>query len=71
MARRIWALLVKEIFAVWNDKKSRMLLIVPPILQLFIFAWAATLDVKNIPIGILNKDNGEQAFELLQRLLLP
>lgn len=64
---RIWALLIKEVLAVWRDKKSRMVLIVPPIVQLFIFAWAATLDVKNVPIGILNKDNGEQAIELLQR----
>ena len=67
MLRRIWALLIKEILAVWSDKKSRMVLIVPPIMQLFIFAWASTLDVKNVPIGILNRDNGEQAFELAQR----
>lgn len=67
MLGRILALLIKEILAVWRDKKSRTVLILPPILQLFIFAWAATLDVKNVPIGILNRDNGEQAIELLQR----
>src|SRR5262245_37893565 len=67
MFGRIWALLIKEILAVWRDKKSRTVLIVPPLVQLFIFAWAATLDVKNVPIGILNKDNGEQSIELLQR----
>lgn len=68
MFRRIWALLIKEFLAVWQDKKSRMVLIVPPIIQLFIFAWAATLDVKNVPIGVLNRDSGEQAIEFLQRL---
>lgn len=67
MLRRIWALLIKEILAVWHDKQSRAVLIIPPILQLFVFAWAATLDVKNVPIGILNRDNGAQSFELLQR----
>lgn len=67
MFRRIWALLIKEFLAVWQDKKSRMVLIIPPITQLFIFAWAATLDVKNVPIGILNRDSGEQSIELLQR----
>lgn len=50
-----------------RDKQSRFVLIVPPILQLFIFAFAATLDVKNVPIGIVNRDNGEQSFELIQR----
>lgn len=67
MLNRIWALLIKEFLAVWRDPKSRSVLIIPPIIQLFIFAWAATLDVKNVPIGILNRDNGEQAFELVQR----
>lgn len=66
---RIWALLVKEILAVWRDKKSRLVLIFPPIMQVFIFAWAATLDVVNVPIGILNRDNGEQAIELVQRFI--
>lgn len=67
MLTRIFSLIVKEILAVWRDKKSRLVIIVPPIIQLFIFAFAATLDVKNVPIGILNRDNGKQAFELVQR----
>lgn len=67
MFGRIQALIIKEILAVWRDKKSRLVLIVPPIVQLFIFAFAATLDVINVPIGIINRDNGERAFELVQR----
>lgn len=64
---RIWALIIKELLAVWRDKKSRTVLIVPGIIQLFIFAWAATLDIKNVSIGILNIDDGHQAYELVQR----
>ncbi len=64
---RIRALVVKEILAVWRDKKSRFILIIPPLLQLFIFSFAATLDVKNVPIGVVNYDQGEKSFELLQR----
>lgn len=67
MLYRIWSLIIKEFFAVWRDKKSRFVLIVPPITQLFIFAFAATLDVKNVPIGILNLDNGERGIELVER----
>lgn len=64
---RILALIHKEILAVWRDKKSRTMLILPPILQLMIFAMAATLDVKNVAIGILNFDHGPESFELIQR----
>src|SRR5262245_60435059 len=64
---RILALFQKEVLAVWRDKQSRYVLIVPPLVQLFIFAFAATLDVTNVTIGIVNRDNGKHGFELVQR----
>lgn len=67
MFARILSLTKKEILAMWRDKKSRIVMIIPPIMQLFIFAFAATLDVKDVPIGILNRDSGRQGFELVQR----
>ena len=67
MWNRILALIIKEFFMVWRDKRSRFVLVVPPLIQLFIFAFAATLDVKNVPIGILNLDNGERGIELVSR----
>lgn len=69
MLQRIFTLIYKEFLAVWRDKKSRVVLIVPPIIQLFIFAFAATLDVQNVSMAILNRDNGEQAYELVQRFV--
>lgn len=67
MIQRILALIWKELLAAMRDPKSRISILLPPIIQLIIFTPAATLDVKNVPIGILNRDNGEQAFELVQR----
>ncbi|KAF3362530.1 Inner membrane transport permease YbhR [Chlamydiales bacterium STE3] len=67
MFSRILALIHKEILAVWSDKKSRAVLIVPPLTQLLVFAFAATLDVKDVPIAILNRDNGKESIELAQR----
>jgi ABC-2 type transport system permease protein len=67
MWHRILALIIKEFFIVWRDKRSRFVLVVPPLVQLFIFSFAATLDVKDVPIGILNLDNGERGIELVSR----
>lgn len=64
---RILALIIKEFLIVWRDKRSRFVLIFPPLIQLCIFSFAATLDVKNVPIGILNLDNGEKSYELIER----
>lgn len=65
---RVLSLIWKEILVVLLDSRSRISIIVPPLIQLFIFSFASTLDVKNATIGVLNRDFGEQAFELLQRL---
>lgn len=64
---RVLALIVKEILALLRDKRARNFLIIPPIMQLFIFTFAATLDVQHVPIAILNRDTGEQSIELAQR----
>lgn len=64
---RIIALVWKELLAVFRDTKVRISILLPPIFQLFVFTFAATLDVKNVPIGILNRDSGEQGFELVER----
>ena len=67
MRGRIAALIYKEFLTVWRDKKSRALLIVPPIMQLFLFAFAATLDVTNVQIAVYNRDSGKLSWELVQR----
>ena len=64
---RIASLIWKELLAVLCDRRSRISIFLPPLIQLLLFAYAATLDVKNVPIGILNRDTGERAFELVQR----
>lgn len=69
MLNRILALIWKELVQAVRDPKTRISLLAPPLIQLLIFTFAATLDVKNVPIGILNRDSGEQGFELVQRLI--
>jgi ABC-2 type transport system permease protein len=66
--RRLRAMIVKEIWAVLRDPRTRIVLIVPPFLQLFIFAFATTLDVKNVEIGVLDRSGGAYAAELVQRI---
>lgn len=64
---RVRALVIKELLAVLRDRRSRMALILPPFLLLAVFSFAATLEVKNIALALLDKDGGKQAVELSQR----
>lgn len=65
--KRILSLIRKEFLMIWRDKTSRLVLIIPPLIQLFVFAFAATLDVKNASIAILNRDAGEKGFLLTEK----
>jgi len=65
---RIFSLIVKELLAVWRDKKSRIVLIGPPLVQLIVFTFAATLEVDNVNVAVLNRDNGKASYELIQRI---
>ena len=65
---RIAAMIVKEMWAVLRDPKSRVILIVPPILQLFIFSYATTLEVRNVDVGIYDRSGGAHAVELVSRV---
>ena len=61
---RILALVVKEFLALIKDPKSRTVLIVPPLVQLIVFGYAATFDLKDIPYAIYDEDRGAAARSL-------
>src|ERR1039457_914028 len=65
MLARILALVTKEFLALLKDKRSRLVLIVPPLIQLMVFGYAATFDLKNVPFAIYNEDRGFASRELL------
>jgi len=65
---RIVTLIRKEVLAVLRDPRNRAALILPPILQLFLFSFTGTLEVKHVRLGVWNQDYGQVANELIERL---
>lgn len=63
-------LVVKELLAVLRDAQSRALLIGPVLVQLILFPWAATLEVKHATIAVFDRDGGAPAVEVVQRVAL-
>ncbi len=58
MCLRVWALTIKEWLAVLKDKRSRLSLIMPPLVQCLIYGYAATYDLNHIPYAWLDNDRG-------------
>lgn len=67
MWRRILALLAKELAGLWKDRKTRFIILIPPLMQVVVFAYAATYDVTDVALGIWNEDSGSQSAELVRR----
>ena len=67
MLDRLLPLVVKEMQLLLRDPQSRTLLIMPVVLQLVLFPFAATLEVKNATLAVYNQDAGSVSVELIER----
>ncbi|MDE3137883.1 MAG: ABC transporter permease [Acidobacteriota bacterium] len=67
MRRRLGQMLVKEFLQVFRDKRARFLLIGPPIIQMLLFGYAATLEVRHVPTAVLDLDQSRQSRDLIAR----
>lgn len=65
---RLKAQFIKELLSFLRDPKTRLILVVPPIVQLLIFSFAITLEVRNASIAVYDKDHGYWAQEFVQQL---
>ena len=66
--RRILTILRKELLVLLDNKQARLMLIVPPLMQIVIFAWAATMEVRNVEVAVLNHDTGYWSRQVLARV---
>lgn len=65
---RVRAQVMKELLSLLRDPKNRFILVVPPLMQLLVFSFAATLEVRNVDLAVFNHDAGRFGHEFIQRL---
>ncbi len=65
---RLRAQIIKELLCLLRDPKSRVILIVPPLMQLLIFSYAATLEVSNVDMVLFNQDSGQWSHEVIAQV---
>src|SRR4030067_3685323 len=62
---RLRSLIRKEFIQIGRDKRTLILVLVIPIMQLFLLGYAATNDVRNVPLAVYEQDRGPEARLLL------
>lgn len=64
--QRFRAIAWKELMVLFFNKVSRILIIVPPLAQIVIFGWAATMEVRNVHFAVLDRDRGLWSERIMQ-----
>jgi ABC-2 type transport system permease protein len=67
MFERILRIVVKEFLQLKRDKWARFRLIVPPIVQMLVFGYAATFEVYHVPTIVLDRDHSQESRDLVSR----
>ena len=66
MFERIQTIMIKEFKQVFRDPRMRTMIFISPVIQVLIFGYAATTDVKNIPTAIYDLDNTPQSRDIIR-----
>jgi len=66
MNSRLTALIRKEFIQIRRDPRTLVLLLLIPIMQLFLLGYAATNDVRNVPLAVYDQDHGVGSRKLLE-----
>jgi len=67
MFGRLKQMLIKEFIQVLRDKRTRFILIGPPIIQMLIFGYAATFEIHNVSTVVVDQDHSQESRELVSR----
>ena len=67
MLTRLKQMLIKEFIQVFRDKRTRILLFAPPIVQMLTFGYAATYEIHHVATVVLDLDHSQESRELVSR----
>jgi ABC-2 type transport system permease protein len=64
---RIWAIARKEFIHIYRDPRSLALVILMPAILMLLFGYAVTLDVKKVPMAVLDRDETQESLSFTHR----
>jgi len=67
MFERIKQILIKEFIHTFRDPRIKVIVFIPPILQLIVFGYAATTDIKHISLAVLDRSRTQESRKLIEQ----
>ena len=69
MGSRLWPIIRKEFIHIIRDPRTLAVMFFTPLLQLVLFGYAATSDVRNIPMAVYDQDRTPQSRHLIDAFI--
>lgn len=66
---RIKQMVIKEFIQVFRDRRTRGVIFGTPLIQLIVFGYAVTTDVKDVSLGVEDKDRSVMSREVVDRFV--
>src|ERR1035437_7446181 len=67
MLGRLKQMVIKEFIQVFRDKRTRFILIGPPIIQMLVFGYAATYEIHHVPTAVVDLYHSQESRDLVSR----
>lgn len=67
MLARMKQMMIKEFIQVFRDKRTRFILIIPPIVQMLVFGYAATFEIRHVSTIVVDYDHSQESRDLVSR----
>lgn len=67
MLERVWRMIIKEFLQLKRNKYARFHLLLPPILQMLIYGYAATFEVNHLAVAVIDFDHSQESRDLISR----
>jgi ABC-2 type transport system permease protein len=65
MKTRLASIIRKEFIQIMRDKRTLVIILIIPIMQLFLLGYSATTDVRNVPLAVFDQCNCAESRSLL------
>jgi ABC-2 type transport system permease protein len=66
MFERIRSILIKEFIQMFRDPRMKAVIFVMPVLQIVVFGYAVTTDVRNISTAVYDLDSSRDSRDLIR-----
>lgn len=65
MSRRVFSIIRKEFLHILRDRRTLAIMLVLPVVEMLLFGYAVTTDVKHLPLVVLDQDRTPQSRHLV------